>query len=83
MTERQKLYEKLRDLHLQDEIKKVFGKNFTQVSSDNLIEFINKQEAKKVVTFKEPIPIYKIDKLIKVLSDKRILLKSEVDFINQ
>lgn len=79
MTERQKLYEKLRDLHLQDEVKKAFGKNFTQVSSGNLVKFINEHEAKKVI----PVPVNKIDKLIKVLSDKRILLKSEIDFINQ
>lgn len=38
------LYDKVHELHLEDRIKEVFGKNFTQVSSDALKQMIDEFE---------------------------------------
>lgn len=100
MKTRKELYNEIVKYNLQEEVKKRFGRNYTQVGNENLEivikECTTKDTSKK--TKDRPIQIVKtktvkeednyikshtskIDKLIKVLADKRILLKSEVEFI--
>lgn len=59
MADRFSLYATIKEHDLQDEVKKTFGRNFTQVSSSDLEKFINdndivlSQEVKKEVPQKE------------------------------
>lgn len=90
---RKELYDKVVELNLQEEVKKVCGRNYTQASNSVLEEVIRKAEAAKVMTevatttFNCPPEAEKKDieskfeKLIKILSHKRILLNSEVKSI--
>lgn len=104
MNKRKELYAAIVKHNLQEEVKKKYGRNYTQVGSAQLEEIINlhtKNDKKKTSSkpeVKEPskkvptsIPVStstsssesKVDRLIKVLAGKRILLKSEVEFINK
>lgn len=48
--DRNTLYKKIKENNLQEEIKEVFGRNFTQVSSDDLTAFVEEKEnSSKVV----------------------------------
>ena len=92
---RKELYAKVKELNLQEEIKKKYGENYTRVSNAALVCIIAKYEkvekpksetkvsistvAKKSTVATESS---KCDKLIEVLKKKHILLNSEVDYIN-
>lgn len=90
---RKELYNKVVELNLQEEVKKVCGRNYTQASNSVLEEVVNKAEVVKVMTevgatafngsteIKEVGIADKFEKLIKILSHKRILLGSEVKSI--
>lgn len=100
MKTRKELYNEIVKSNLQEEVKKRFGRNYTQVGNENL-EIVIKECTTKDTSKKpkdKPIQVVKvetvkekgecteshtpkIDRLIKVLADKRILLKSEVEFI--
>lgn len=82
--DRKVLYSKIRKYKLEDEIKKVYGKNFTQVKSDELEVLISRHESQEVVpTKKEKTECTDCitKRLVEVLQKKRILLNSEVDYI--
>ena len=92
---RKELYAKVKELNLQEEIKKKFGENYTRVSNAELAFIIAsykkvekpKNETKVSISTvaKEPTIATKSckwDKLIEVLKKKHILLDSEVDYIN-
>ena len=88
--ERKEAYAKIKELNLQEECKKQFGKNFTQCSTNNLVKLIDaellrtlsaKVEVKKIVTeetkeHKSTMSI--VYDLIETLHSKHILLDSEV-----
>lgn len=97
---RKELYNKITELNLQEEVKKVCGRNYTQAPNSVLEAVIAKAGVKKEESkaSKEPeVPAKspkcecqdkkqssdetKLDRLIKVLNKKRILLYSEVEFI--
>ena len=82
---RKELYAKVKELNLQEEIKKKYGDNYTRVGNTELEAIIAKHTAKATITGgvksgcgKE----CKCDKLIEVLKKKHILLSSEVAYIN-
>lgn len=81
---RKELYEKVKELNLQEEIKKKYGNNYTRVSNSELEATITKYTIKTPTTKgvknsrdKE----CRCDKLIEVLKKKHILLDSEVAYI--
>ena len=82
---RKELYAKVKELNLQEEIKKKYGDNYTRVGNTELEAIIAKHTAKTQV-----IGVArggcnkkcKCDKLIEVLKKKHILLDSEVTYIN-
>lgn len=91
---RKELYKKVVELNLQEEVKKACGRNYTQASNSVLEEVVSKAEAAKDVTEVEADSpsetfdggkklgiVNKFEKLIKILSHKRILLGSEVKAI--
>lgn len=82
---RKELYAKVKELNLQEEIKKKYGDNYTRVGNTELEAIIVKHTAKT-----QAIGVArggcdkkcKCDKLIEVLKKKHILLDSEVAYIN-
>ena len=97
MKTRKELYNEIIKNNLQEEVKKRFGRNYTQVGNENL-EIVIKECTTKDTSKKpknRPIQVVKVkketetintstdkvDRLIHVLANKRILLKSEVEFI--
>lgn len=91
--ERKQLYAKVKELNLQDKIKSTCGgKNYTQVSNELLEKFVNeaisdskKDPVEEILSPDSPDTTNeykyndsKVNKLIKVLRSKRILLDSEV-----
>lgn len=82
---RKELYAKVKELNLQEEIKKKYGDNYTRVSNTKLEAIIVKHTAKTPTTrgIKGSCgKSCKCDKLIEVLKKKHILLDSEVAYIN-
>ena len=49
---RKELYNKVKSLNLAEEVKKVFGDNYTRVSNADLEQLIAKKEAKSKATCK-------------------------------
>ena len=91
---RKELYRKIKELNLQDEVKKVYGDNYTRVGNielayiiqsaqlaSNIAKNITKKDRVKDQNL-ELINNCKRDKLIKVLKKKHILLDSEIMYIN-
>ena len=85
---RKELYARVKELGIADEIKNTFGKNFTQVSNDNLEMFVLKStKAEKPKTIKKadakPKEVKNIDKamvkLVSTLQYKGYLTTNEVD----
>lgn len=85
---RKKLYAKVKELNLQEKIKKMYGDNYTRVGNVELARVIaehtaSKAESKpKVVSKTASDKVCKCDKLVEVLKKKHILLDSEVSYIN-
>lgn len=82
---RKELYAKVKELNLQEEIKKKYGNNYTRVGNTKLEAIIAKHTAKTPTTGGVKVGCdksYKCDKLIEVLKKKHILLDSEVAYIN-
>lgn len=79
------IYAKIKQLNLQDEIAKLYNKNFTNVCNEFLIKIIDahtkpkKGNTKKVCA---KLNEAKLNKLIELLDKKHILLKSEIDYLN-
>ena len=82
---RKELYAKVKELNLQEEIKKKYGDNYTRVDNTELEAIITKYTAKSSTTGGVKGGCgkgCKCDKLIEVLKKKHILLGSEVAYIN-
>ena len=82
---RKELYAKVKELNLQEEIKKKYGDNYTRVDNTKLEAIIAKHTAKSSTTGGVKSGCNKnckCDKLIEVLKKKHILLDSEVTYIN-
>ena len=82
---RKELYAKVKELNLQEEIKKKYGDNYTRVGNTELEAIIAKYTAKSSTTGGVKGGCgkgCKCDKLIEVLNKKHILLGSEVAYIN-
>lgn len=82
---RKELYAKVKELNLQEEIKKKYGDNYTRVGNTELEAIIVKHTAKATTTGGVNGGCgkgCKCDKLIEVLKKKHILLGSEVAYIN-
>lgn len=76
---RKQLYKDVTSLKLQDEVKKKYGKNYTQCTNVQLKEVVDNAGAGlKPVGTRGNAPF---DKLVDILAKKKILLKSEVDAI--
>ena len=85
--DRKKLYNEIASLGLKEEIKNKYGKNYTQCTNDQLQSMVNlakaalEKQEKKAGSPKGK----SIDKaflaLLEVLERKKILLKSEKDYI--
>nr|DAG89179.1 MAG TPA: hypothetical protein [Crassvirales sp.] len=81
---RKEIYAKVKELNLQEEIKKKYGDNYTRVSNTELEAII----ANHIAKTSTPGRVnscgrdYKLDRLIEVLKKKHILLYSEVAYIN-
>lgn len=89
--ERKEAYAKIKELNLQEECKKQYGKNFTQCSTDSLVKLINVETFKKSVNKDTKVKKAVTEKtighkstmsivydLIETLHSKHILLDSEV-----
>ena len=77
--DRKQLYNEIKSLGLQDEVKAVTGDNYTRATNEQLKAIID-----KAVAGLEPIGARgssAFDKLVEILAKKKILLKSEVDEI--
>ena len=82
---RKELYAKVKELNLQEEIKKKYGDNYTRVGNTELEAIITKYTAEAPTTGGVKSGCgkgCKCDKLIEVLKKKHILLGSEVAYIN-
>ena len=82
---RKELYAKVKELNLQEEIKKKYGDNYTRVGNTELEAIIAKHTAETPTTGGVKSGCgkgCKCDKLIEVLKKKHILLGSEVAYIN-
>lgn len=82
---RKELYAKVKELNLQEEIKKKYGDNYTRVGNTELEAIIAKHTAEATTTGGVNSGCgkgCKCDKLIEVLKKKHILLDSEVAYIN-
>jgi hypothetical protein len=79
--DRKQLYNDIINLNLKDEVKAIYGKNYTNCSSEELKAVID-----KAVAALEPISTVgasPFNKLVEILAKKKILLKSEVDAIKK
>lgn len=79
---RKELYAKVKELNLQEEIKKKYGDNYTRVGNTELETIIAKHTATTREVKGSCDKGCKCDKLIEVLKKKHILLDSEVAYIN-
>ena len=79
---RKELYAKVKELNLQEEIKKKYGDNYTRVGNTELEAIIAKHTATTREVKGSCDKGCKCDKLIEVLKKKHILLGSEVAYIN-
>ena len=82
---RKEIYAKIKELNLQEEIKKKYGDNYTRVDNTELEAIIAEHTAKATTTGGVKSSCdkgCKCDKLIEVLKKKHILLGSEVAYIN-
>ena len=82
---RKEMYQHIKSLGLEDEIKAVYGKNYTQCSNVELESVVsNVISSLKQVTAKD-INVVKlaevVSRLINTLEKKRILLPSEINAI--
>lgn len=90
---RKEIYELLEKLNLKETVNKEFKRNWTQVGNAQLEQFLKAyMEPKKPNEVKKEAPVEeekkeaagnKIERLIEVLVKKRILLPSEIKYINQ
>lgn len=79
---RKQLYFIIKTLHLEEEVKAKYGKNYTQCTNEQLKEVVDKEVVDSAVKAIEP-NCGSLCKLVEILAKKNILLKSEVlDIMN-
>lgn len=86
---RKELYKEITSLGLQEEVKSRFGRNYTQCTNSQLLAIVmsdprgprGKKATPECLTAKKKEES-RLNKLIESLYRKRILLKSEIDYIN-
>lgn len=76
---RKELYDSIVSLGLQEEVKSVYGKNYTNCKTEELAHIVG--EALESLQEAETCPC--LSKLVEILQKKKILLKSEVEYIMQ
>lgn len=85
---RKAMYSKVKSLGLAEEIKKVFGKNFTNVSNKDLEGFINKVTTKCSTSskaVKKAAPDFKtvVVRIVSTLQGNKLIDKKDAEFIMQ
>lgn len=85
---RKAMYSKVKSMGLAEEIKKVFGKNFTNVSNIDLECFINKATIKcsnSSKTVKKAAPDFKtvVVRIVSTLQGNKLIDKKDAEFIMQ
>lgn len=80
MSKRQELYQQIKGLGLQDEVKAVTGDNYTRASNTQLETIINNATAGMQSAERN---CNGLKKLVEILHKKNILLKSEVAAITK
>lgn len=92
---RKEVYSLIKNNNLQEEVKKTFGKNYTNVPTKELSDFLylvklSREEATKKKEYNVCYPdvniegiqeIFALTKLVDILRKKNILLASELDAI--
>lgn len=89
MKTRSECYNFIKVNNLSDEVKTKFGRHYTNVSTDNLIKFVESKEAKTPCKSKSTVKSKemhntiesKFAKLVEILGKHRMLLPSEIDSI--
>lgn len=79
---RKELYACVKQLELEDEIRKTTNLHYTNVSSQILNDIICKFKKSKTKEKKSCKGADKLSKLIEILTKKHVLLKSELVYIN-
>ena len=87
---RKEVYEVIKKMNLQEVVKNIFGKNYTNVSTDSLLQVIaNAKNMQPTIDEEwdiefEPCNLdTKINTLVDILYKKRLLLASEVKAIKE
>lgn len=82
---RKELYKQINELGLKEEIKKEYGKNYTQCSNEQLeavvTSTLNACSEVQDDLYNESVSYKCLSRLVEVLAKKNILLKSEVSYI--
>lgn len=78
---RKELYEQIKYLGLQDEVKKLTGDNYTRATNSQLELIVKKAITKVKPPTNTLTKCTALNKLIEILTKKKILLKSEVNEI--
>ena len=73
VSTRAEAYKAIKDNNLQDEVKKKFGKNFTNCGTNDLVTFVNNKEKKATKTVVEEAPV-------KVDNNPVTTVKSDVNY---
>ena len=73
VSTRAEAYKAIKDNNLQDEVKKKFGKNFTNCGTNDLVTFVNNKEKKATKTVVEKAPV-------KVDNNSVTTVKSDVNY---
>lgn len=87
MMTRKDCYDFIKKYNLSDEVKNKFGKHYTNVTTENLLNYVASKTPKKVTkkNAKEDCMCNtvhsKFAKLVEILGKHRILLPSEIDEI--
>ena len=86
---RNEMYEVIKSKRLASEIKNLFDRHFTNLSNDMLSGYLNNElhhtdniVPEDVLPATPVMTDTRVDKLIETLTKKRILLQSEIDYIN-
>jgi RAB protein geranylgeranyltransferase component A len=89
---RKEVYEVIKEMNLQELVKNIYGKNYTNVPTDALLQVITnatKMQAQSVIDEEWEIEMEpcnldaKINMLVDILFKKRLLLTSEVKAIKE
>lgn len=77
---RAEVYKLIKKHNLQEEVKATYGKNFTQVSTEDLLNLLNKED-RAVPTTKEEVATPLLEKRVNSLEQRVTLLENKLDDI--